>query len=125
MALFDSIKVNAVRPVKDHVIVCDMNFDARTSLSGIWIPSTNGKLEGIHPRWGKVYAVGADQTEIKVGQWVCVKHGRWTRGLEIEDPTGEKTIRRIDNDDILLISDDPVADEVIADNMGVQQKTRD
>jgi co-chaperonin GroES (HSP10) len=125
MALFDLIKVNAVRPVKDHVIVCDMNFDARTSLSGIWIPSTNGKLEGIHPRWGKVYAVGADQTEIKVGQWVCVKHGRWTRGLEIEDPTGEKTIRRIDNDDILLISDDPVADEVIADNMGVQQKTRD
>ena len=125
MALFDSIKVNAVRPVKDHVIVCDMNFDARTSLSGIWIPSTNGKLEGIHPRWGKVYAVGADQKEIKVGQWVCVKHGRWTRGLEIEDPVGEKTIRRIDNDDILLISDDPVADEVIADNMGVQQKTRD
>ena len=125
MALFDSIKVNAVRPVKDHVIVCDMNFDARTSLSGIWIPSTNGKLEGIHPRWGKVYAVGADQKEIKVGQWVCVKHGRWTRGLEIEDTSGEKTIRRIDNDDILLISDDPVADEVIADNMGVQQKTRD
>jgi co-chaperonin GroES (HSP10) len=125
MALFDSIKVNAVRPVKDHVIVCDMNFDARTSLSGIWIPSTNGKLEGIHPRWGKVYAVGADQKEIKVGQWVCVKHGRWTRGLEIEDPVGEKTIRRIDNDDILLISDDPVADEVIADNMGVQQKSRD
>ena len=125
MALFDSIKVNAVRPVKDHVIVCDMNFDARTSLSGIWIPSTNGKLEGIHPRWGKVYAVGAEQTEIKVGQWVCVKHGRWTRGLEIEDSSGEKTIRRIDNDDILLISDDPVADEVIADNMGVQQKSRD
>ena len=125
MALFDSIKVNAVRPVKDHVIVCDMNFDARTSLSGIWIPSTNGKLEGIHPRWGKVYAVGADQKDIKVGQWVCVKHGRWTRGLEIEDTSGEKTIRRIDNDDILLISDDPVADEVIADNMGVQQKTRD
>ena len=125
MALFDSIKVNAVRPVKDHVIVCDMNFDARTSLSGIWIPSTNGKLEGIHPRWGKVYAVGAYQKDIKVGQWVCVKHGRWTRGLEIEDPVGEKTIRRIDNDDILLISDDPVADEVIADNMGVQQKTRD
>ena len=125
MALFDSIKVNAVRPVKDHVIVCDMNFDARTSLSGIWIPSTNGKLEGIHPRWGKVYAVGADQKDIKVGQWVCVKHGRWTRGLEIEDPVGEKTIRRIDNDDILLISDGPVADEVIADNMGVQQKSRD
>jgi co-chaperonin GroES (HSP10) len=125
MALFDSIKVNVVRPVKDHVIVCDMNFDARTSLSGIWIPSTNGKLEGIHPRWGKVYAVGAEQTEIKVGQWVCIKHGRWTRGLEIEDPSGEKTIRRIDNDDILLISDNPVADEVIADNMGVQQKSRD
>ena len=125
MALFDSIKVNVIRPVKDHVIVCDMNFDAHTNLSGIWIPSTNGKLEGIHPRWGRVYAVGPEQKDVRVGQYVCIKHGRWTRGLEIEDPSGEKTIRRVDNEDILLVSDEPVVDEVIADNMGVQQKTRD
>jgi co-chaperonin GroES (HSP10) len=125
VALFEPIKVNAIRPVKNHVIVCDMNFDQRTSLGGIVLLSDNGKLEGVHPRWGRVYAVGPDQKDVQVGQWICVKHGRWTRGLEIEDATGEKTIRRIDNEDILLVSDDPMQDEVIGDNMGVSQKSRD
>ena len=102
-----------------------MNFDMRTSLSGIIILSGDGKLEGIHARWAKVYAVGPKQQDVRVGQYVCVKHGRWTRGLEIQDDEGEKTIRRIDNDDILLVSDVPMQDESIGDNMGVNKKTRD
>ena len=124
-ALFEPTKINSIRPVKDHVIVCDMNFDMRTSLGGIVLLSDNGKLEGVHPRWGRVYAVGPEQKDIRVGQYICVKHGRWTRGLEIVDPEGEKTIRRIDNNDILLVSDDPMQDEVIADNMGVSQRSRE
>jgi hypothetical protein len=61
--------------------------------------------------------VGPDQKEIKVGQYVCVAHGRWTRGLEIEDPTGEMTIRRIDNNDILMVSDEPMQDETIGNSL--------
>jgi hypothetical protein len=34
-----------------------------------------------------------------------VDHGRWTRGLDIEDETGKHTIRKIDPKDILLVSD--------------------
>jgi co-chaperonin GroES (HSP10) len=125
MALFEPAKIKSIRPVKDHIIVYDMNFDQRTSLNGIIILANDGKLEGIHPRWGRVYAIGPDQKDIRVGQYVCVKHGRWTRGLEIEDTEGEKTIRRIDNEDILLVSDTPMQDESIGDNMGVSQKSRD
>lgn len=111
--LYDSAKVKSIRPLKDHILVCDMQFDSKLSVGGIWIPSGDKKLEGIHPRWGRVYAVGPDQKDVQVGQYVCVAHGRWTRGLEIEDPEGEKTIRRIDNKDILLISDHPMIDESI------------
>ena len=38
---------------------------------------------------------------------------RWTRGLEIEDSEGEKTIRRVDNKDILMVSDEPMQDETV------------
>jgi hypothetical protein len=44
-----------------------------------------------------------------------VSHGRWTRGLKIEDATGEKTIRKVDLKDILLISDEPVNDHTMSD----------
>lgn len=120
--LYDSIKVNSIRPLKDHVIVTDMNFQEKLSNGGIIILNNDGKLEGIHPRWGRVYAVGPEQTNIRVGQWICVKHGRWTRGLKIQDTEGEKTIRRIDNKDILLVSDEFINDETIADNMGIVNK---
>ena len=100
------IKKEQFKAVKDHVIVHDMAFDVRITQGGIWIPNDNGKGHGIRPRWGKVYAVGPKQTTIKVGQWILVAHGRWTRGLEIEDENGEQTVRKIDPKDILLVSDD-------------------
>lgn len=100
-----------------------MNFDQKFTNGGIILLSDDKKLEGIHPRWARVYAVGPEQKEIRVGQWVCVAHGRWTRGLNIEDSESEKVIRRIDPKDILLISDSPMADETIGDNMGITNKT--
>jgi len=48
---------------------------------------------------------------------VLVKHGRWTRGTLIEDQEGEKTIRRIDPADILLVSDEPQQDESIGQGL--------
>lgn len=115
--LFDSVKVTQLRALKDHVLVCDMQFDSRLSSSGIWIPSQDKKLEGIHPRWARVYAVGSEQQDIQTGKYVLVAHGRWTRGIEIEDSEGPKTIRRIDPKDILLVSDTPVIDETIGQGL--------
>jgi len=94
-----------LKVLKDNIIVTDMNFDGRKLQSGIVLLNDNGKGYGIRPRWGRVYAVGPTQTDVKVGQWILVAHGRWTRGLDIEDESGAKTIRKIDPKDILLISD--------------------
>jgi co-chaperonin GroES (HSP10) len=103
-------------PLNDHVIVKDMNFSGRQLSSGIIMLNDNGKSAGIRPRWGQVYAVGPEQKEIKPGQWICVAHGRWTRGVEIEDESGEHTIRRIDHKDILLVSDEePGVDDTMSD----------
>lgn len=111
MSAFDPKKVTSIRALHDHVIVADMNFDLKISHGGIIIPFSDGKLEGIHPRWARIYAVGSKQKDVTPGQYILVKHGRWTRGIEIEDGTGEHVIRRIDAKDILLVSDEPMQDE--------------
>lgn len=110
------IEKKKFQPLGSHVIVTDMNFSGRKLSSGIVLLNDNGKAGGIRPRWGQVYAVGPNQQDVKEGQWVCVAHGRWTRGVEIEDETGKHTIRRIDHKDILLVSDqEPAADDTISD----------
>jgi co-chaperonin GroES (HSP10) len=116
-AAFAPTRISYLRALNDSVIVSDMSFkESRTLSSGIILPQDDGKSSGIRPRWGQVYAVGPDQKDVTVGQWICVAHGRWTRGLEIEDVRGVKTIRKIDPKDILLVSDEaPAADDTISD----------
>ncbi len=113
MALYDPINVKSIKPLRDGILVSEMTFSERLSAGGIFIPSDDKLVQGVRPRWGKVYAVGPEQLDVKVGQWICVTHGRWTRGIKINDATGEHTIRRVDNNDILLISDEPVVDEIM------------
>ena len=96
-----------IRALQKDVLVSDMEFDTRITQSGLILPNDNGTSLGIRPRWGRVYAVGKDQKDVRVGQWICVAHGRWTRGIDIEDgeQSHKRTIRKIDPKDILLVSD--------------------
>ena len=105
-----------------RLIVTDMTFDERFTTGGIVLLNDNGKSTGIRPRWGQVYAVGPDQKEVIVGQWVCVAHGRWTRGIDVEDETGKKTLRRIDPNDIMLVSDEQPQDETFSAAIHVEAK---
>jgi co-chaperonin GroES (HSP10) len=115
---YEAHKIKELKPLKKNIIVRDMNFEQRFTSSGIILPSDDGKDSGIRPRWGKVYAVGPDQKDVSVGQWICVAHGRWTRGIEIQDESGEKfTIRKVDIDEILAISDEPVVDDFMSDKV--------
>lgn len=101
--------------IRDDVIVTDMVFTERFSNSGLYIPSDDMKSTGVRPRWAKVYAVGPEQTDVKVGEWIMVSHGRWTRGFNIEDVNGEQmTIRKIDTNDILLVTDEEPNDETFS-----------
>lgn len=103
-----------LRPLNDWVLISDMQFNGRTLSSGIILLGDDGKADGIRPRWGRVYAIGPEQKDVAIGQYVCVAHGRWTRGVDIEDESGKQTIRRIDPKDILLISDEPTLDDTIS-----------
>jgi len=120
------IKRSELRAIKKDVIVTDMAFDVRITQSGLILPNDNGTGLGIRPRWGQVYAIGPDQDDIAVGQWVCVAHGRWTRGIDIEDESGKRTIRKIDPKDILLISDSETCprDDTMGDAVHVQKQIR-
>jgi co-chaperonin GroES (HSP10) len=112
--MFTPHKVKNLRALNDHVLVADMNFGARTTSSGIHLLDDDMRTAGVRPRWAQVYAVGPEQQDIAVGKWVLVSHGRWTRGVKIEDTTGEVTIRRIDPADVLLISDEEPADDTLS-----------
>lgn len=118
------VKQNQIKALKKDVIVTDMEFDVRITQSGIILPNDNGTGAGIRPRWGRVYAIGPKQEDVKLDQWILVAHGRWTRGLDIEDETGKKTIRKIDPKDILLVTDAKPADGTMSDAVHIQKQTR-
>lgn len=111
-----------LKPLNDVVIVGEMVFTERFTSSGIVLPTDNGKSSGIRPRWGQVYAVGPDQKDVQVGEWVCVAHGRWTRGIDVEDETGKHTLRRIDPKDILLSADELPDDLTFSSAIHVETK---
>ena len=115
---------NQIKALQDNVLVADMEFDTRITQSCIILPNDNGTSLGIRPRWGQVYATGPLQTDVKVGQWICVAHGRWTRGLEIEDETGKRTIRKIDPNDILLISETQPQDDTMSNAVHIAKQTQ-
>ena len=112
------IEKHRFKPIGEHIIVTEMKFDERITHGGIVLLNDDMKSSGIRPRWAKIYALGPDYTgELKEGQWICIAHGRWTRGVDIEDEMGKKTIRRVDPNDILLVSDEPVNDATISDKI--------
>jgi co-chaperonin GroES (HSP10) len=75
-------------PLRNNVLVCDMEFGMQTTAGGIVLHSDNGKSAGVKPRWGRVWAVGPEQDEVKVGEWILIEHGRWTRTIEHEQEDG-------------------------------------
>jgi co-chaperonin GroES (HSP10) len=113
---------NKLQPLNDSVVVSDMTFDERITTGGIVLLNDNGKGTGIRPRWAQVYAVGPEQQDVAVGQWICVAHGRWTRGIDVEDESGKQTLRRVDPKDILLVSDEQPQDETFSDAVHIDRK---
>ena len=104
------------RPLHDGVLVKEMKFDEVRTASGLIIPGDDGDLRGIHPRWAQIVEIGHEQTDVSVGEWVLVAHGRWSRGFELN---GE-THRTVDPKDILMTSNERPQDEVFAPSMGHQ-----
>jgi co-chaperonin GroES (HSP10) len=95
-----------IKPLADKVFVSDMEFGEQKTSGGIYIPTANGKSEGISPRWGKVWAIGPDQEDVEIGEWILIEHGRWTRTVEFENEDGTiSEVRMVDSDAILMSAD--------------------
>lgn len=102
-----NVVTGKIVPIRDNVLITDMSFDEQKTSGGIILRSDDGKNEGIRPRWGKVWAVGPAQKDVKIGEWILIEHGRWTRGVKVKDENGnEIIIRRVETKSIMMSSDD-------------------
>jgi co-chaperonin GroES (HSP10) len=107
-----------VIPLHDKVLVTDLEFGEQRTTSGIIIPGDDGKITGIKPRWARVWAIGPEQKDFNVGDWILIEHGRWTRKIEIEMENGEIIkVHSIDTNAVLMLSDEKPA--------GANMMTRD
>jgi co-chaperonin GroES (HSP10) len=107
-----------LKPLRDNVLVTDMNFEEQTTASGIIIQSDDGKSHGVKSRWARVWAIGPEQQDVKVGEWIYIDHGRWTRGIKVEDNGQEIVIRRVETSSILLQSDERPSDAYLGMDSG-------
>jgi co-chaperonin GroES (HSP10) len=108
-----------LRPLRDKVIVTDMNFDMETTKGGILLHSDDGKSSGLHPRWARILFIGPEQQDVKVGQWVLMQHGRWTRAHKYEDHDGnEIKIHMIDLGGILGVQDEKPDEDGVRVSIG-------
>jgi co-chaperonin GroES (HSP10) len=105
-----------IKPIRDNVFVTEMDFGEMQTSSGIIVRSDDGKAHGVKPRWGKVYAVGPEQDDVSIGQWILIEHGRWTRKIVLDDGESIKNIHRVDPECILMISDEAPAPEDVVIN---------
>jgi len=116
---FSPTKVDKLRFMHDNIIVSDMKFDERISKGGIVLLDDDKKSSGIRPRWAKIYGLGPDvkDPQLEIGKYILISHGRWTRGITVETPSGKVTLRKVDPNDILLVSDEPMEDETMSDKV--------
>jgi len=100
-------------PLKDKVFVSDMNFEEEVTAAGIVLQSDNGKGQGVKPRWGRVWAIGPEQIDVKVGEWILMEHARWTREFEYENEDGSITkLHMADLKGMMLSADEKPSDTV-------------
>ena len=96
-----------VRALSKDILVVDMDMGDMTTSGGIVIQSDNGKAHGVKPRWAKVYKVGSEvDIDVKVGQWVFIEHGRWTRKINIDDGESVKDFQKVEIKSIMAVADE-------------------
>lgn len=105
-----------LKAIGDRVLVSDMHFGEQKTKSGLIISDDDGQTRGIYPRWGRVYSIGPrNKDDYKVGDWILIEHGRWTRGLDMDSEDGDLTLRMVERESVLAVSDTKPADV----NMGL------
>jgi co-chaperonin GroES (HSP10) len=101
-----AIQINKIkgkpRAVGNRVLVTDMHFGEQKTSSGLIIKDDDGTTRGIYPRWAKVYDKGPEnKSDYKIGHWILVEHGRWTRSFTVETPDGDVEMRMVETESVL------------------------
>lgn len=102
---YDHYSIGDIDPISDHIIVHNIESTNQRVQRGIIILDENSNERGVRPRWAQVYKVGPEQEDVVPGEWVLVEHGRWTRGIKLDN---DDVYRKIDPKAILLVSDLPL-----------------
>lgn len=77
------IDIANIKPINDRVYVTDLEFGEQTTKSGLIITDDDGQGRGIRPRWAKVIKSGPKQTELNIGDYILLSHGRWSRAIKV------------------------------------------
>ena len=100
------IIADTFRPLHNNVFVVELEHGPALTRAGLLIPDDNMTDRGVRNRWARVWAVGPEVTDLVVDEWVLVKHGRWTLGIEMMLAGVRLQVWRIEYpDSILLVSD--------------------
>lgn len=94
---------NTITPLKHKVLVHNIEEGSRRTHGGVILLDDNGKEVGIRERWSQVYALGPGVDDLAIGDWILLKHGRWSRGINIEIGGTFTTIRQVDYPDAILL----------------------
>jgi len=98
-----------IRPLRNKILVKSIDQGMRKSKGGIILSSADKISDGGHgirPRWAEVYAVGPEIDWVQPGDYVLMEHGRWTKGVQVEDDGEEFDLRVADPKGILGKSND-------------------
>jgi co-chaperonin GroES (HSP10) len=96
-------------PLRDNVIgrMLEPIGKERSTKAGLVLTERNFGEETIRNRWFEVTHIGPDQESIKLGDYVLVPHGRWSRGVDLEGTMREDDkLFLLDNDAMLMLSDE-------------------
>ncbi len=100
-----TVNFTSLVPMPNTVLVHNIEQGEKRTKNGIIILDDNGKERGIRERWAQVWNKHDDITEVEVGDWILIKHGRWTRGIDVNDGSGNiVTIRKVDWPDAVLVT---------------------
>ena len=99
------------KTLRDKIIVVDLEHGEKKNKSGLIIADDStvdgAGQRGIKARWARVYAVGPEQHDVKVNDWVLLDHGRWTQGQNIDLGDGEFKFWMPDPNGILGVAEKP------------------
>ena len=106
-----------LKSLHNTLLVKNFQYGERKLTSGLIVADDDMQAHGIHPRWGEVFAVGKKITDIKVGDFILISHGRWTRGFKVTVNKETFLARHIDTSAVLCVTKTPPIEYTLSDKI--------